>query len=90
MDGQGAMTITAADESAACRVRTGREAAMSAVLPPSALSSGWRLPALSVALAGAPLALGSRRAMRAMTLLNLGVLLALLRQAMRIEAWERG
>ena len=89
MDGQGAMTITAADEAAVCPVDAGRQA-MSAVLPSSALGSGWRLPALSLALTGAPLALGSRRAMRAMALVNLGVMAALLRQAMRVEAWERG
>ena len=63
---------------------------MSTVLPTSTLGSGWRLPALSVALAGAPLAIGSPRLARAVAVLNVGVLLAMLRQAMRAEAWERG
>ena len=90
MEGQGAMTITTIEETSACPVRAGRDSAVSVLLPRSSRGSRWRLSALSLALSAAPLALGSPRAMRAMTLVNVGVMVATLRQAMRAEAWERG
>ena len=67
----------------------GRRATTAAALLLAARRSSWRLPVLSAALAGASLDLGSRRAVRATALVRLGVLATLLREAMRIESWER-
>jgi hypothetical protein len=67
----------------------GRRATMAAALVYAARRSSWRLPVLSAALAGASLDIGSARAPRASALVRLGVLATLLREAMRIESWER-
>ena len=69
--------------------QAGRRATMAAALLVAARRSNWRLPVLSAALAGASLDLGSTRAVRATALVRLGVLATLLREAKRIERWER-
>ena len=66
-----------------------RRAAMASALLLAARRSSWRLPALSAAVAGASLDLGSTRTVRATALVRIGVLLTLMRESMRIEAWER-
>jgi hypothetical protein len=66
-----------------------RRATMAAALLYAARRSSWRLPVLSAALAGASLDIGSTRAPRASALVRFGVLATLLREAMRIESWER-
>jgi hypothetical protein len=66
-----------------------RRATMGAALVYAARRSSWRLPVLSAALAGASLDLGSTRAPRASAIVRLGVLATLLREAVRIESWER-
>ena len=67
----------------------GRRATTAAGLLLAARRPSWRMPALSAALAGASLDLGSTRARRAAALVRLGVLATLLRETRRIDAWER-